>query len=300
MLTQTPEAMNLITVMRKFSTQTECIQHLETVRWGNEPKCPLCGSCNVARKAEKGRVGRWNCHKCAASFNVLSGTIFAKTRIPLPKWFAAIALIVNAKKSISSCQLARDLGMNQRSAWYMQQRIRAAMMADDGPMLRGIVEADETYIGGKPRKANRRENDRKNKPGRGTDKTPVLGVVERGGNVKVQQTPDVTGRSILRFLKGVVDKKQATLITDEFPSYNSARQTFESKTINHSVAYSLSGVHINTIESFWALLKRAWYGTHHHYTDDWMALFIAEGAWKYNQRKNPRPFDTLITSAILA
>ena len=117
---------------------------------------PLCGSVKVVRKAENQRVGRWNCHGCISSFNVLSGTIFSRTKIPLQKWFLGIALVVNAKESLSSYQLARDLELTQMSAWYLQQRIRSeestctAMAADRGRSLRGIIEADETYLGGRP------------------------------------------------------------------------------------------------------------------------------------------------------
>ena len=157
--------MNLITIFQRYPDQESCIEHLERVRWGDEAHCPHCGSIKVARKADGFRVGRWNCHDCKASFNVLSGTIFEKTKVPLQKWFMAIGLMVNAKKSISSFQLARDLDMNQKSAWYMQQRIRAAMAADQAPMLQGIVEADETYVGGKPRKrATRARDDDRNPP----------------------------------------------------------------------------------------------------------------------------------------
>ncbi len=148
--------MNLITVFRRFPDQQSCIEHLEDIRWGDDPHCPLCGAAHVARKCDGDRVGRWNCHDCKASFNVLSGTIFEKTRIPLQKWFLGIALMVNAKKSLSSHQLARDADLTQPTALYMQQRIRAAMAAEQAPLLQGIVEADETYVGGKPRKRNRR------------------------------------------------------------------------------------------------------------------------------------------------
>ena len=144
--------MNLITIFSRFPDQESCIEHLEALRWAGDPFCPHCGDTDVARKAENERLGRWNCHGCKSSFNVLSGTIFQKTKIPLQKWFLAIGLVVNAKKSLSSHQLARDLQVTQPSAWYMQQRIRAAMATEEGELLHGIVEADETYIGGKPRK----------------------------------------------------------------------------------------------------------------------------------------------------
>ncbi len=112
--------MNLFHVFQQFPDQQACMSHLEEVRWGDAPGCPYCHSGRVARKAEQGRIGRWNCHACKSSFNVLSRTIFAKTQIPLQKWFVAINLVLNAKKSLSSYQLGRDLDLNQRSAWYMQ------------------------------------------------------------------------------------------------------------------------------------------------------------------------------------
>ena len=169
--------MNLVAIFQKFPDQQSCIAHLEAIRWGDTPECPFCQSPRVARKAENNRIGRWNCHACHSSFNVLSGTIFEKTRVPLQKWFLAIGLILSAKKSLSSCQLARDLDLTQPTAWYIQHRIRAAM-SDPDALLRGIVEADETYIGGKPRHTNRKADRKHHTKGRGTKKTAVLGVVE--------------------------------------------------------------------------------------------------------------------------
>lgn len=153
--------MNLFETIRRFPDQQACIDHLEAIRYNNGPYCPHCGSAEeskVRRSNLKSRVGRWNCHDCKSSFNVLSGTIMQGTHIPLQKWFVAVALVVNAKKSLSSYQLGRDLELNQKSAWYMQQRIRAAMASDQAPMLTGIIEADETYVGGKPRKKNKRDD----------------------------------------------------------------------------------------------------------------------------------------------
>ena len=143
--------MDLIRVFQKYPDHESCLEHLEKVRWGDTPRCPYCNSDNVASKAEGQRLGRWNCHECKSSFNVLAGTIFQKTKVPLQKWFLAVALIINAKKSLSSCQLARDLDMNQKTAWFMAMRIREAMV-DKETFLYGIVEADETYVGGKPRR----------------------------------------------------------------------------------------------------------------------------------------------------
>lgn len=282
--------MNLMTIFTRFPDQESCIEYLEQVRWGDHPHCPHCGSLSVSRKADSDRVGRWNCYGCKSSFNVLAGTIFEKTRIPLQKWFLAIGLIVNAKKSLSSGQLARDLDMNQKSAWYMQQRIRAAMLTEENELLQGIVEADETYVGGKPRKGNRRDDDKPGKRGRGTKKTPVVGAVERGGRVVARVADDLSGKGLLRFLKDTIEPAGTLLITDELSAYNAAGHVFNRAVINHKRCYAEGATHTNTIEGFWSLVKRAWYGSHHHYSKRYMPLFVAESCWKYNQRKNPDAF----------
>ena len=286
--------MNLITVFEKYPTQQACIEHLESVRWNNNPACPFCKSERVARKREGERVGRWNCHACRKSFNVLSGTIMQKTKIPLQKWFLGIALVVNAKKSLSSCQLARDLDITQQSALYMQWRVRVAMVSKQKTLLKGIVEADETYLGGRPRKGNKREDDKPAKPGRGTDKTPVIGAVERGGRVVARTIADLSGKTLLRFIQDNVEPKDSTLMTDEWKGYNGIKKFMPHEIINHSVAYAEGNTHTNTIEGFWSLLKRAWYGAHHHYSRTYTLLYLAEACWKYNERHNDEAFDTFI------
>ena len=139
--------MNLISIFKMFPDQQSCIDHLETLRWSEGPYCPHCGGVRVSRKKENDRVGRWNCHECRNSFNVLQGTVFQGTQIPLQKWFLAIALMVNATKSLSSCQMARDLEMNQGSCLSMQHRIRRAMASEERQFLSGIVEVDENLCG---------------------------------------------------------------------------------------------------------------------------------------------------------
>ncbi len=294
--------MNVLAVAALYPNQQACIAHLERVRWGNRPACPYCGGLDVARKREGKLVGRWNCHDCRNSFNVLAGTVLQKTKIPLVKWFAAIALIVNAKKSLSSCQLARDLEMNQGTAWYLMQRVRAAMAADQGPLLRGIVEADETFLGGRPRKRNRRRGGGYTKRGRGTNKTAVIGAVERGGDVKamvvgspLSPVSDLSGRGILQFIQESVDPEGSLLISDEYKAYRAVRPYMAHQAINHQERYSdRSGGHTNTIEGFWSLLKRAWYGQHHHYSKDFSPLYVAEASWKYNHRKDTDSFGSLV------
>ena len=291
--------MNLITVFKQYPDQQSCIDRLEQARWGDTPACPLCGSVDVARKQENYRVGRWNCHDCKSSFNVLSGTIFQKTKVPLQKWFLAAALLVNAKKSVSSHQLARDLELNQKTAWYLAMRLRKAMAQEEySYFLRGVVEADETYVGGKPRKTNTGKSAGNTKWGRGTDKTPVLGIVERGGRVIADTVQHVDSWTIRKFVLGNVHTDGSTLITDQFPSYRPMKRYIDHLTVDHGVHYVDGIKHTNTIEGFWSLLKRAWLGTHHHYTRKWAVAYVAEAAFKYNMRMTTDSFERLVGVAI--
>ena len=279
--------MNLIEVMERFPDQESCIDYLERIRWRNNPHCPHCGSVSIKRKKENGvgRVGRWNCHDCNASFKVTQGTVFHKTQIPLQKWFIAIALVLNAKKSLSSCQLARDLDLNQKTVWYILTRIRAEMSKKGGALLQGIIEADETYVGGKPRKHGKYKDAEPAKRGRGTKKTPVIGAVERGGKVVAEVAKGLTGRAILKFIRSAVNLKDSELITDEYRAYQAVSQHMKHAVVNHREGQYVDGdAHTNTIEGFWSLLKRAWYGSHHQYSTGYTPLYVAERCYVYNYR----------------
>ena len=279
--------MNLIAVMERFPDQTSCIDYLERIRWAGEPQCTHCDSKDVKRKKESGagRIGRWLCNECGASFKVTCGTVFHGTKIALQKWFLAICLIGNAKKSLSSHQLSRDLDMNQKTAWYLMTRIRAEMAKKGGALLQGIIEADETYIGGKPRKHGKYKDTEPAKRGRGTKKTPVIGAVQRGGKVVAEVAKGLTGRAILEFIRSAVNIKESELITDEFKAYNVVGQHMKHAVVNHREGQYVDGdVHTNTIEGFWSLLKRAWYGSHHQYSTAYTPLYVAEGCYKYNYR----------------
>lgn len=288
--------MNLFEVMERFPTHQSCIEYLEGIRWENGVFCPHCASVNVYRKKDGERVGRWHCKDCHASFNVLAGTVMQGTKVPIQKWFVAISLMINAKKSLSSCQLARDLGINQKTAWYMEQRIRAQMTKDNNDViLQGIIEADETYIGGKPRPANKRDDDNDmGSTGPRTKKTPVIGAVERGGDVTAKAVDEVTGSQILSFILTKVDTTDSTLMTDENSVYKRLGRFIEHETVNHQEQYVDGDIHTNTLEGFWGLLKRAWYGQHHKYKVQFLPLYIAEAVWKYNHRKTENPFDEFV------
>ena len=168
------------------------------------------------------------------------------------------------------------------------------MASNHAQLLQGIIEADETYVGGRPRKGNKRDDDTPNKPGRGTKKTPVIGAVERGGNVTARVATNLTAKGLLGFIKETVEPNGSLLITDEYKGYNAAKSFVPHAVINHSVSYADGDTHTNTIEGFWSLLKRAWYGTHHHYSKGFMPLYVSEASWKYNHRKDKDCFGSFL------
>lgn len=282
--------MNVLEVAEKFPDEDSCLYHLENIKWRGKPYCPYCRSENVARRIKNNEgIGRWNCRKCLSAFKVTQGTIFQGTHISLRKWFAAIAILLNAKKSVSSCQLARDLDLNQKTAWYMSMRIRKAMQ-DDSALLQGIIEADETYLGGKTRGDDRIM-------GRSPKRKVVLGAVEREGRVKASLAPRVTAKFINLFLRNNVDPR-AILMTDQWPGYNEVRDWMQHLSINHSKSYVDGIIHTNTIEGFWALVKRAISGQHHHYTMEHAPTYINEATYKYNTRKSETPFADFMQRAV--
>jgi transposase-like protein len=287
--------MNVIDIFQSFQTQEQAVEYLERVRWAGRPHCPYCGSLHVGRHASGDRgMARWQCRDCTRAFAVTVGTLFHGTHVPLRDWFLVLALMLNAKKSASAYQIARDLGMRRPTVWSMMQRVRTAMAADpeQAKLLHGIVEADETYIGGKPRKGNNRDDDKPAKRGRGTKKAAVLGAVERGGRVvaRVANPGELSAKGIGKFLARFVDPAGTVLITDEYKGYNRVSGSMLHAVITHAESYADGAIHTNSIESFWSLVKRAWYGSHHHYSRKYMPLYIAEACYKYNRRKSATAF----------
>lgn len=295
--------MNVIEIFQSFKTQEQAVDYLEKVRWHGHPVCPYCNSQSVCRHVSGDRAGqRWQCQDCTRAFSVTVGTIFHGTHIPLRNWFLVIALMLNAKKSASACQIARDLGMRRPTVWSMMHRVRIAM-ADDAAqseLLYGIVEADETYIGGKPRKGNRRDGDKPNKRGRGTSKAAVLGVVERGGRVMARPAKkgELSNKGLAKFIEQFVDTAASLLYTDEFSGYQLIGTRMKHATINHSYEYANGDIHTNNIEGFWSLVKRAWYGQHHHYSRKYMSLYISEACYKYNKRRSKDGFGGLLATMV--
>jgi len=290
--------MNIVEIMNRWPNQETAITHLEKVRWGGHPVCPYCGSDKICVHASKDKyLPRWQCESCHRAFSVTVGTIFHHTHLPLQSWFLAIALMLNAKKNVSNAQLARDLDLPYKTAWSLALRIRTAMLTDPKQkrLFHGIVEMDEAYIGGKPRKGNGH-----NKRGRGTEKTPVVGIVERNGRAKANifAKAALGFRGLSEYCKAHVDTDSSIVMTDEYVGYKGFNSFTQHAAINHKVSYAIGDTHTNTAEGFWALIKRAWYGQHHHYSDKWANHYISETAYKYNNRKNDNVFSELVCQMV--
>ncbi len=292
--------MNLVEIFKKFPTQKDCIEYLEKIKWKGTPACPYC---NSIKSHYSPADFKHFCHTCATSYRVTIGTIFEDSRLPLQKWFLAIALILNAKKGISSRQLARDLDVNKDTAWSMQMRIRKAMV-ETPSLLVGIVEMDETYVGARrPRKEAKDKDDQGNYPknprGRGTNKTPVVGMVERGGRVIAKKQTELKFSDLKKTAKANIDFENTVLMTDDYRGYIPFKHLINHQTVNHSQKQWTKGsIHTNTIESFWAILKRGIVGQYHHLSDKHLNRYIQEFCFKYNNRKNQNVFDIVLTNAL--
>ncbi len=289
--------MNIVTIYKKFPTEQDCIKHIEKIRWNNIPSCPYCFSTKATPMPKE---NRYHCYDCKTSFSVTVRTIFHNTKLPIQKWFLAISLILNAKKGISSRQLARDLDVNKNTAWRMSMKIRKAMIqSEQKDLLSGIVEVDETYIGGKPRKGKKNNGD-KNKRGRGTKKTAVVGMVERQGNVKVKSfyKKSLNGKNLKALVRGSVDVKNTTLMTDEYKGYLGMSKIIKHKFVDHTRWYVDGNVHTNSIEFFWAILKRGIVGQFHKVSVRYLPKYIDEFCYRFNNRKNDNLFELTLQKAM--
>jgi len=285
---------NIVSIYKRFPTADDCLSHIETVRWKGRPMCPYCTS----DRATKAKTDwRYHCNACNTSFSVTVNTIFHHTHLDLQKWFLAIALILNAKKGISARQLARDIEVNRNTAWYLGMRIRRAMLdVGERELLTGIVEMDETYIGGKPRKGGPPL-----KRGRGTKKQPVVGMIERGGKVRAQMAKRDSGlsaKSLSKLVRQNVDIATATIYTDEHAGYLRLSDFVNHGVINHKVWYVDGDCHTNSIESFWALLKRGIVGQYHKVSLRHLPQYINEFCYRFNNRKRADVFDLTICKAL--
>lgn len=289
--------MNIIEVYEKFPTEKDCINHLERVRWAGTPRCTYCGSPKVTHVPQE---MRYHCNNCNTAFSVTVGTIFHHTHLPLQKWFLAISLVLNAKKGISARQLGRDLQVNKDTAWRMGMKVRQAMTQQhQRELLTGIVEMDETYIGGKPRKGGNGSGEPL-KRGRGTKKTPVIGMIQRNGSVhaKVMKKDRLNGKNLKALVREHVDTENAILMTDEYRGYLGIQKIVAHKVINHTVWYVDGNTHTNNIESFWALLKRGIVGQYHKVSLRYLPKYIDEFCYRHNHRKADDLFGLTLQRAV--
>jgi transposase-like protein len=273
---------SLIEAIRYFSDLDVCTDYVAKLRWPQGPVCPRCGGMEYSYLTTR-RV--WKCKACKKQYSVKVGTIFEESRLGLDKWLPAVWLAANSKNGISSHELARSLGVTQKSAWFMLHRIRLAMKAGSLLALEGEVEADETYIGGKAR--NMHAADRKRKgitQGKSADaKATVMGMRQRDGRVVATVVPNAAGKTLQAEVHHTV-RRGSTLYTDAWNGYKGLEKDFEHEVIDHAEAYVKGRVHTNGIENFWALLKRGLHGTYVSVEPFHLFRYLDERVFTYNER----------------
>jgi transposase-like protein len=273
-------------------------QYLEEIRWPDGPMCPSCDGKDIYRfeatTRRNGTLGPTRhllkCKACKRQFTATVGTIFEDSKIPLNKWLAAIYLMCASKKGISAHQLHRMLAVTYKTAWFMAHRIRLAMKDKSPTLLTGTIEADETYVGGKPRGHPDRRGKVKNMSQRITEakgkKVAVVGILERGGRVRPVVMRPLTRRGVQKLLRENIDLPNSRLSTDESLLYWGIDKHLPHGTVKHEREYvSGNSIHTQGIENFWSLLKRGLIGTHHHVDAEYLQCYVDEAAFKYNTRK---------------
>jgi transposase-like protein len=272
---------SLLELASAIPDEAAAIEHFTAIRWKNGAYCPLCGSVKVYHFSDK---KTHKCGDCRQRFSIKVGTIFEGTKLPLRTWMLAIWLITSHKKGIASTQLAKDLNITQKSAWFVLHRLReAAKTKSFNAPLKGHVEADETYIGG--RETNKKLSKRTPKQHGGKGKAMVVGVVERNGDLRAFHVDGDRTHGAIRKLVTENVAEGSVLITDEHAAYRHLTG-FHHFSVNHSKKeYVRDGfIHTNTLEGAWSLLKRQIYGIHHWVSPKHLNMYVSEMTWRYNRR----------------
>src|SRR5437762_3319957 len=282
-----PEPTSLQEAIVYFSNPDNCIDYVAIRRWPNGVVCPGCGATKISFNAKR-RTWKCGSHHPKREFSIKVGTIYEDSPIPLDKWLMATWMLTNCKNGVSSYEIARDVKVTQKSAWFMLQRIRLAMQDDlFGSKLGGEVEVDETFIGGKARNMHKSVRARRI-TGRGKsihDKTAVVGILERGGKVRTKVVADRSKDT----LHGLVQKNVTAgtaLYTDELHGYWGLDEQYKHQIIDHAVEYVNGRVHTNGLENFWSLLKRGIHGTYVAVEPFHLFRYLDEQAFRYNNRKD--------------
>ena len=278
-----------------FPTETACAEYLVRYRWPVGVRCPRCGSDKVA---EAGTMEfKWQCYACAKDgqnyrFSHIAGTIFENTNKPLRDWFRVIHTMLTSKKGVSALQIYRTMGFGSyKTAWYMCHRVRVGLANEAFRKLMGIVEVDETYIGGK---AYNKHGKRGGKGSGAVGKFAVIGAVERGGHVLARVLDRVTKEAMHGFVNETVSTKVSLLATDEAKGYKDL-DGYRHGSVHHAAGkYVIGAIHTNTIEGFWSLIKRGVVGTYHKVSRKYLPLYVAEFQFRYNNRLNADIFGEAI------
>lgn len=282
--------MNLMKLIERFSSEEKCRQYLEEVRWPKGVQCPRCANESVSKISTR---DQFDCNKCRYRFSVTSGTIFHDSHLPLNKWLIAAYLMIESKKGISANQLKRTIDVSYKTAWYLCHRIRKAMTGAYPFPLEGIVEVDETYIGGV----------QPGKRGRGAGgKSIVVGAVQREGKIILKVVKGVDRKSLHAFIRDNVSDDAEAIYTDEWAAYNGiADDDRRHETVNHSKEEWVRGdVHTNSVENIWGLFKRSIVGTFHKMSAKHLQAYLEEMEWRFNNRENPWLFRDTVQRLIVS
>jgi transposase-like protein len=281
---------NLVKLVERFRGEDECRAYLEELRWPDGVGCPRCGDMTISRIKER---HKFDCDSCRYQFSVTAGTIFHDTHLPLWKWFAAVYLIVESKKGISAKQMERTLGTTYRTAWHLNHRIRAALKEVDAQLLKGIVETDETFVGGEIEGMGR---------GYRGNKTVVVGAFQRDGAIRLQVVRGRDRETLQGFIRKNVSGDAQAIYTDDWKAYEGiADGTTEHGTVNHSEKeYARGKVHVNSMENVWSLLKRSIIGSYHQVSAKHLDAYLDELEFRFNNRENPFMFRDAMLKLLLA